>query len=282
MTTYDGISSDFEIFIQQFQSLSALNGWNNETKKIIIVNYLSGPALCYYNTICDASSTFEDIIKLLKEEFASDPDHAAQFYSNRQSHDEKTIDYIYRMTLLAKKAGITSDDKIIKQILHSLTTYNKRKYATHVFNSLSAFKKAALQENEICQSQPQQLALPVKIQTLGGSDTSNILCSRGDGTQNASPAHSQRQISDSPINFSTPLSSRTPHIPPPPLQPVGPSYSAGRGTVPTTATQRPPFHRFARGGPPMTTQQPQHGYALRSRQQPSQDVRQQHPNSRRR
>lgn len=293
---YDGVSTPFTDFMSQFNTVSALNGWSDQTKAIIVANYLTGPALNFYQTIYESSSTYEEIIKALADEFSHDCDCAAQFYSTRQNQDEKTIEYLYRMTLLAKKANITSEPIIIKQILSTLTFYNKRKYATQIFNSIADFRKVAKQEYEIFNPQSQQLALPTKIQSLGCTDPCLQTCSRGDGTQNAPSAHSYRQFSErvvptdvysTPVTTRTPrvpppISMRTPHVPPPSIRPMGPTFSAGRGTSVPTADRRPPFQQSAGRGTSMPTQQPQHGYDLRSRQRPSQDVRQEHPNTRRR
>lgn len=284
---YDGISTSFENFFLQFSSLSALNSWTNETKAIIISNYLTGPALYFFQSNCDASTTYDEIINLLKEEFSTETDYAAQFYTTKQNQDETTLDYIYRMTLLAKKAKITNESIIIKQILSTLTFYNKRKFGTQIYNSLNDFKKAAKQENEIFGSHSQQLSLPLKIQTVGDKDTCLRTCSRGDfrdGTHNVPSVQIDNKFSDrhAPTDvFSTPVTSGPSRRFPPTIRPTEPMFSDGRGNSCSMPTQRPTFQHSERRDSPKVTQQPTHGYALRNRQQTSQDVRQQYPNARR-
>lgn len=273
---FDGLSSNFNDFIDQFELLAALNNWDEKIKKIVIKAYLSGSALICYKTNITPTSTYENIVDILKKEFASVVDYASQFYMAKQLHTESVIEYIFRLEFLAKKAEIVSHEIIIKQILSTLTFNNKKNFATNVYKTLDELKCSAKQHHELFNSSDVQLTLPVKISSLGTQNPCSHSLSRGDCqnvSRSAPSAHFRNaSVPQASEEFSTPLSSRV-RFTSPPLRsgPVNQTYAAPTGATSSRAPQTQVPGSSTTGaarGSSVSSRQPQrleHDYNLRSR-----------------
>lgn len=192
VSKFDGVGADINEFISQFDTIAALNKWDDNTKCLVISAYLSGPALNFYRRTYHAEINFNELKASLTTEFPSKVNYAAAFYSSVQLSKEKPLEFLYRLEDLAHKAKIKDDATIIDRFLDGLSYYYKRSFATQLYADLKSLKNVLFQYDRVHCKTATQLNLPVKVTGV---------CY-------------QQSTLDTPEVYGTPSSSRVPPIRP--------------------------------------------------------------------